>query len=69
MGGWVQLKFKPDGKVLKLNGAFGQDNPFAHRTPALHRDQRVLLWAVALEKSESVRQRHLHGTVERAFLL
>jgi outer membrane murein-binding lipoprotein Lpp len=28
MGGWMQLKFKPRPK-LELNGAFGDDNPFA----------------------------------------
>jgi len=28
MGGWLQLKFKPNAN-LELNGAFGQDNPFA----------------------------------------
>lgn len=28
MGGWIQLKFKPRPK-LELNGAFGDDNPFA----------------------------------------
>ena len=28
MGGWLQLKFKPQAK-LELNGAFGQENPFA----------------------------------------
>lgn len=28
MGGWLQLKFKPKAN-LELNGAFGQDNPFA----------------------------------------
>lgn len=28
MGGWAQLKFKPEAK-LEFNGAFGQDNPFA----------------------------------------
>ena len=28
MGGWMQLKFKPRSK-LELNGAFGDDNPFA----------------------------------------
>jgi len=28
MGGWAQLKFKVSAK-LELNGAFGQDNPFA----------------------------------------
>jgi len=28
MGGWVQLKFKPKTN-FEINGAFGQDNPFA----------------------------------------
>ncbi len=28
MGGWAQLKFKPTAK-FEINGAFGQDNPFA----------------------------------------
>jgi hypothetical protein len=28
MGGWVQLKFKPKAN-FEVNGAFGQDNPFA----------------------------------------
>jgi hypothetical protein len=28
MGGWAQLKFKPTAK-FEVNGAFGQDNPFA----------------------------------------
>jgi hypothetical protein len=28
MGGWLQLKFKPIAK-FEVNGAFGQDNPFA----------------------------------------
>jgi hypothetical protein len=28
MGGWMQLKFKPRPK-LEINGAFGDDNPFA----------------------------------------
>jgi hypothetical protein len=28
MGGWTQLKFKPKPK-FEVNGAFGQDNPFA----------------------------------------
>src|SRR5215469_638225 len=28
MGGWVQLKFKPKAN-FEINGAFGQDNPFA----------------------------------------
>ena len=28
MGGWAQLKFKPKPK-FQINGAFGQDNPFA----------------------------------------
>jgi outer membrane murein-binding lipoprotein Lpp len=28
VGGWVQLKFKPQAK-LEFNGAFGDDNPFA----------------------------------------
>ena len=28
MGGWVQLKFKPTAK-FEVNGAFGQENPFA----------------------------------------
>jgi hypothetical protein len=28
VGGWVQLKFKPQPK-LEINGAFGDDNPFA----------------------------------------
>jgi hypothetical protein len=28
MGGWAQLKFKPKPK-FEVNGAFGQDNPFA----------------------------------------
>jgi hypothetical protein len=28
MGGWVQLKFKPKTN-FEVNGAFGQDNPFA----------------------------------------
>jgi hypothetical protein len=28
MGGWVQLKFKPRAN-FEINGAFGQDNPFA----------------------------------------
>jgi hypothetical protein len=29
MGGWAQLKFKPTAK-FEINGAFGQDNPFAN---------------------------------------
>jgi hypothetical protein len=28
MGGWAQLKFKPKAN-FEINGAFGQDNPFA----------------------------------------
>ena len=28
MGGWAQLKFKPTAN-FEINGAFGQDNPFA----------------------------------------
>jgi hypothetical protein len=28
MGGWIQLKFKPRAD-FELNGAFGEDNPFA----------------------------------------
>jgi hypothetical protein len=42
MGGWVQLKFKPSAK-FEINGAFGQDNPFASQlrmfattTPAIY---------------------------------
>ncbi len=30
MGGWTQLKFKPKPK-FEVNGAFGQDNPFANQ--------------------------------------
>jgi hypothetical protein len=42
MGGWAQLKFKPSAK-FEINGAFGQDNPFASQlrlfapaTPAVY---------------------------------
>jgi hypothetical protein len=42
MGGWAQLKFKPSAK-FEINGAFGQDNPFASQlrmfattTPAIY---------------------------------
>jgi hypothetical protein len=42
MGGWAQLKFKPSAN-LEINGAFGQDNPFASQlrmfeatTPAIY---------------------------------
>lgn len=42
MGGWAQLKFKPSAN-FEINGAFGQDNPFASQlrmfsetTPAIY---------------------------------
>jgi regulator of replication initiation timing len=45
MGGWVQLKVKPTPKV-EVNGAFGQDNPFAgelRRFPATQSVYNMLL--------------------------
>jgi hypothetical protein len=75
MGGWMQLKFKPKTK-FEINGAYGQDNPFASQIrlfsslpifyeSVLARNQVILTNFIYQPRSDvlfSVEYRHLRTT-------
>src|SRR5437879_3900909 len=76
MGGWLQLKFKPKAN-LELNGAFGQENPFARDLrkfpgntsyfgPLISRNQSELgnfIYHLRSNVLFSLEYRHLHTSL------
>ena len=52
MGGWAQLKFKPLAK-FEVNGAFGQDNPFASQINLFPASANASYYGAFIERNRS----------------